>query len=356
MDRNRREGKINFDNILLEDYPLPLSFIVDITWNCNFKCRMCVKRTIKKHLGQRPVEDLITITEKLPWARYIKIGALGDPFMYKDLAEAIRYLTCKKIQSPLTTNGSLMNIDNIKILAPNSILYISVDAGTEDVYKKIRNFDFKVLKRKIKLVRDLRPDIQIVFNCLIFKDNLNSLTGLVDFASKVNASISFFYPMYFTKELEEELSVFRREDLIDKICYLKQYAKEKNVPIFITSPVEKERPCYRVFTEPIIAFDGTVYPCDYVYQNMNNWKKPEWTSWYLGKPVKVPQYQYKMGNIYKDNFIEMWNSPKWKRLRSIVTKLNNSKSGKLENLLKSYDPNNEFEHCKVCLARWSRCL
>lgn len=334
--------------------PLPVDYIVDVNWDCNLKCPMCVKRTLKKPYGQRPLDDFMTIVNKLPWARTVWLGALGDPFCYKELDGAIEFLEDKKINSPVTSNATLLTEENMKRLAPQSVIHVSIDGGTEEDYKKIRNYSLEKVKENLFKLKQKRPDVRITVNCLLFKHNIEYLKHLVQFCSILGAGIVFFFPMYFKKELEEEMNIFRLENFKDKLIELLKYSHYCGIQTNITNP-NTERPCGRAFSQPIIAYDGTVYPCDYVYQNMNDYKS--WTHWHLGKGYKVPQQNYAMGNIYKDDFISMWNGEKWKMLRKQLLKLNAEGTGKtFEETLKETDITKDFNHCRVCLARWGKCL
>jgi MoaA/NifB/PqqE/SkfB family radical SAM enzyme len=325
---------------------------------------MCVKRTLNTPHGQRPFSDFKTLVDKLPYARDIWLGALGDPFSYND-PNALRYLHSKKIASPTTSNLALVNEKNVNIIPPNQIIHISIDGGSSDMYERIRGQKLSKLKENIDLVMRLRPDIHFCINYLIFKDNILDGMKIIDYAQVIKSPISFFLPIYFKPELEKEMSMWNLDyaRIISEMNELANYARTSNVQISITSPSKRERPCMRAFTQPIIAYDGSVYPCDYAYQNMNDWDgEISWDSWYNGIPYKVPQSNYKMGNLYQDDFITLWNSPKWKKLRSKLFDLNHlvmtnqTKFMNYENAVNQCDPNDEFSHCDRCLARWSRCL
>jgi len=337
---------------------IPSSFIIDVLWDCNYNCPMCVKRTLKTPCGQKPLKDLLKLVDKLTWTKFIKIGALGDPFMYKGLDKALKYLNNKNIVTPLTTNASLINEDNIKSLPRNNQLFVSIDGGSEEIYKRVRGHSLKEIKKNLLLVKRKRPDIVIGFNCLLFNFNILDAKKLVDFASLIGASISFFFPMYFKPSVEKKMSAYNLgNDLISQMMTLARYAEDKQVRYVMTSPFVEERPCLRSLMEPIVAYDGTVYPCDYVYQDMNNWDHPTWKSYYLGKPMEVPQYQYKMGNLYKEDFRKMWRSDKWKQLRRNIIKMNVETLNKpFIEVVEETDLSIPLEHCKVCLSRWSICL
>ena len=349
---------IDFEKTFLEEYPIPATFIVDVNWKCNLKCPMCVKRTFKNpHYKQRPLEDFKKIVDRLPSARMIAIGALGDPVFYDGIFDAVKYLMAKKIQPLLTTNGTELTEAFIKMLPNNTLLYVSIDGGTQESYGRVRNTDLEKVKNNIRLLRRLKPEISVTINHLLFSFNLDDYKKIMDFCAEEGIAITFFNPIYFSKDVEKDMSVFNRGDRIKMLNDMINYANEKRVKSYFTSIEESERICGRCFNDPIIDFYGNVYPCDYCYENMEDEVKPSWKSWREGIYVEVPQYQYRMGNIYEQSFESMWNSDKWKKLRSKVTMLNlQGTKDTFSNQLKSYNPSEEFNHCRVCLARWGRCL
>jgi len=346
---------VDIKQIALEEHPLPLMYIVDVNHDCNLKCKMCVKRTMTRPSGQKPLKDFMTIVDSLPWTREISIGALGDPFLYTNIEYAMKYLYAKKIRMSTTTNGTLITKENIKTIPPNSVIHISIDGGTDAVYKKIRGMELSDVKENVRMLKNLRPDVAITINYLLFNFNLDDAEKMIAFCSTLKIGLIFFYPMYFTKQLEKQWSVFRKEGHEKNLAKLQQMAKDWGVPCYIPPFTMTERPCIRAFQQPIIAYDGTVYPCDYIYQDIERMKK--WTSWYLGKGYRVPQEQYAMGNIYKEPFITMWNSKKWRMLRAKLSVLNTRGIGmSFEKAVKTTNIDEPFEYCKICLARWSRCL
>jgi len=350
---------MDYDKINKEEYPLPLKVIIDVNWDCSLNCIMCVKRGIKKPSGQQPFKQFKSIVDKLPWIREVSLGALGDAFAYKDLGEAMLYLLAKKIISPLTSNLVDLNDDNIKYLSSNSPLYVSIDGGTNELYKSIRGKDaLTLIKNNLIKLRKEKPDVHVAINHLVFNNNLEEAKELIDFLAQLRIPITFFYPIHFYKDLEAKLDVWNNQSkLYKQLVDLDLYCKINNVSAMIPSPIIRERKCFRVFEQPIIAYDGTVYPCDFIYQQMNDWVKPEWDWWFKGEVTKVPQHQYMMGNINNKDFITMWNSEKWKKLRALLTELNNGCSNKsYDELKKEVDIKEEFNFCKVCPARWSICL
>ena len=104
-------------------------------------------------------------------------------------------------------------------------------------------------------------------------------------------------------------------------------------------------------TEPAnMLFTGTgnSYNADrYINFNMQR----DGNNYYAWTPLPVNL------SLYNDDFIDVWNSKKWKELRSKLTELNGHVGEKtLEETLKNVDKTKPFWYCDICLARWGRCF
>lgn len=330
-------------------YDIPKNYIIDVNHDCNLDCAMCVKRTMQKPFGQKPPEYVKKVIDRLPNAEIISLGALGDPFYYVYLEEICNYFEEKGIRFNATTNGHRLTKDNLDKIPLDSILHVSMDTGhikTKETFARI--------KKKVAEAVEYRPDISFSINHLLYDVNKEFTYNLIDFCEEIGVSITFFLPMYFSKELEEK-SLASWLDYEDFVKMLGMMCEARDIPYSITPPNGEQRVCIRGLSVPIIAYDGTVYPCDYVYQDIE--KHDRWTSWYNGKGYEVPQDNYKMGNIFEQTFEEMWKSDKWRKLRERLTYLNNNRDKtSLSKLKKETDINKDFQHCNICLARWSRCL
>lgn len=351
---------MDIEKIALEDYPVPIRYLIDVNWDCTLKCRMCVKRSIKRPYGQKSLDYLVDIVERLPWSREISIGCLGDAFSYKDLPEAMAYLKAKKLIAPLTTNGVNMTIEATEVLDEYTPLYVSIDSGDDKKYAEIRGKDElpKVIHNLTTLLKN-RPNVPVSINCLLFSDNVDTIENIMRLISGTRIQLILFYPIHFYRELEERTNFWRlsRKERINALYTLASLAKVYNVKTIIPSADMRERQCTRAMYQPMIAYDGSVYPCDFIYQQMNKSKRPTWMCYNYKEPVSVPQYLYRMGNILEEDFISMWNSDRWRQLRSLISVLNTQGTGRpYDELFNETDIKTGFEFCKICPVRWSFCL
>lgn len=148
--------------------PSKFPFHVDIetTDSCNLRCVMCVHGQgkavntgfIDKEFARR------VIRESADSGVYsIKLNWRGEPALYKDLSELVRFAKeCGILEVQMNTNGIPFSEDKIKdiIQAGLDRIIISVDADSEQTYNKIRiGGNFKKLIDNIESFIRIRSEL-----------------------------------------------------------------------------------------------------------------------------------------------------------------------------------------------------
>lgn len=351
-----KDSKLNANKIYFEDAPYPLSFIIDVNHKCNYHCKLCLRNFMNDKESQKDFEYFKSVVDRLPFAREISIGALGEPFLIQDFDKMLKYLWIKKIHPTFTTNGSLMTEDKFVFIPYNTTVFVSMEGATQEIYEKNRDGDVELVKNNIRALRAKRPDVSVVINCMLLRTNIFYLNDMIDFCKEVGVALSLFKPIFFSKELANKFSIFTtgitgRDALQNSLAY----AQEQKVPISFLSMSMNAHLCHRAFSQPIIAYGGDVFACDYAFQNPN-YTNPEtegeWTSYNYEFDVKVPQYEYFVGNILKSKWETIWNSKKYRHIRKTLMQIQQDDKLKFEN--------REFkeihDHCKSCFSLWGRCL
>lgn len=301
---------------------------------------------------QWSIELFKSVVDKLPFAREISIGALGDPFLLDGFFDMLEYLSAKMIKPIFTTNGSLLTKENVEKLPFGTVIFVSLEGATQDIYAKNRTGDLQNIISNIKSARSLRNDLLIAINCMVTNQNVFHLQDMIDLCSELQTPISFFKPIFFSKHLDLEFNVFRTGEIgANAIREALEYAQRKNVTLYFNSATMLPSLCFRAFNQPIVAFNGNVYPCDYVYQNPNDYSK--WVSYNLELDSTVPQDQYCVGNIFEQSWDKIWNSYRYREIRRTLKSMMISKKSQL-GLQQNTD--SIFSHCRNCMALWGRCL
>jgi len=342
----------------------PFDFTIETGYVCNLNCLMCARRyhNVQDVKDEWDIEKFKYVVNNLSFANFMQIGGNQEVLCYKHFREAYDYFGKIGMPTCFTTNGVALK-EPYDYLPYNSGIFVSIDGGTEEDYKRIRGYSLDAVLGNLVNIMKKRPDIGIALHSILFKDNIPGLYNLVDFCNKYSIGIRFLYPIFFTKDIEQKYSPFIEGDINPEIVRLNDYCKRTNTKYALSSVGISPRGCGVPFQSGAIGKNGDEYTCCWLYTVRDNISK-DWKVHYRGTEITVPQEQYKMGNIFEEPFLDMWNSPKYVHLRKTLNEINQDwiKRGRyVKNpedeflkLLDKYDPNEEHSFCKICLQRWCR--
>jgi radical SAM protein with 4Fe4S-binding SPASM domain len=173
-------------NIKRSALPFPSAFCIQTINACNASCIMCpLAQTAKKRsivLSEILFEKIIKeiIQEHLKFT-HIYLFLQNEPLMDKDIFKRFRLikrLSNGKIKTGLVTNGSLFAKEKIKELEQSELdeLIFSIDALTEETYKKVRQgLNFQVVIKNIKNIIDSNFNGHLAVKFVVQKDNMAEL-------------------------------------------------------------------------------------------------------------------------------------------------------------------------------------
>ncbi len=217
------ENKFNSNNLF--------SLSVDITEQCNSKCKICGIWHKKEpiNLEEKLFKKRLKESEYLKKVRLFNIGG-GEPFLVPDLLlEIVKTIHkySKYVQIRIVTNGLLPDVIYSvckEIMEKYSIplgLKISID-GTGKIYEKIRgvpNGDklaIETLKKLKSLKRESKKFEKLLSYSIGFtltKENINQLEPVLEIAK--NFEIGFFYKPVLLSSIFNNLNDLKEDNLID---------------------------------------------------------------------------------------------------------------------------------------------
>jgi len=177
-----------------------------------------------------PVEHLIKLADFYKeWGiKSTCVSGGGEPMINKGFAPFLYRLNKNGIKSGIISNGSLMDEKNAKaIVESSSWCGISVDAGSKEVFQKIKKIDMfdqviKNIERLVKIKNKLNSKVEVTYKYLLHPWNVQDVykaaklaksLGMNTFhlrpvcwdnlyAQKHNKSINF---SDYTKKIESEI-------------------------------------------------------------------------------------------------------------------------------------------------------
>jgi len=323
-----------------EIYYSPLHIQIDVTTYCNLQCKMCYAKKIilpqenNKHLTFEQFKHIIDTIKPLS----VNMAANGEPFLNPQIFDMIKYANSKKIKT-ITSSNFILPKETIKKIIPAGldILKISIDGHNEELYEKIRGKNFNLLIENIKFLQQLVSETkdnkpQLRFDFVIMKDNYHHIVDFIYFSEKFGVKYIYFHPIDIReydeikkKEIVEGVEMKELEQqILDGIKLAKKLKINTNLAA-IKKHFEimkhlysgkdskvKRKVCILPWMSVFINISGEVSPCCAIY----------------------PYKNISFGNIFDNDFNNVWNSEKAKLMRDEFKKL------------KNYDI---YEACKYCL-------
>lgn len=177
------------------DWP-PQVVALDLSSKCNLKCPIC------RYHGDDPAEELyagrssevdefVQFIQSAGGAKTIAFGVMAEPFLHKNIWEALDRLRPLCQDFSFSTNALPLTEQKIAKLAdyPVKIIHVSCDAGDEDGYRKWRSggrFDQFIEKLEL-LVKQFGEKIN--FHSVVFAQNRESLLKAPALLKELGVSI-----------------------------------------------------------------------------------------------------------------------------------------------------------------------
>jgi len=131
-----KKYKLNFHLQKQFDFPIPHSFVLSLTSECNLTCNHCYARVYEeiRILPQKILESLLEQAESLGCFFFVLTG--GEPMLYPGLLDILN--NHRNSLFILITNGTKVSDDVAGKLSgsPHIIPVISLEAGLEDTDKR----------------------------------------------------------------------------------------------------------------------------------------------------------------------------------------------------------------------------
>ncbi len=285
----------------------PVYVEIGLTNACNHKCIFCAL----DFLGNRgDFIDSQILTSNLKYMaengiKSVMFAGEGEPLLHKDINLFVKKSKEFGMDISLTTNGVLFSEEKIKECLPNlSWMRFSIDAGTKENYAKIHKTsanDFDIIMRNLKDAVDFKEknnlNVAIGTQLLLISSNSEEAIILAEKLKDIGVDNLQIKPYSHHPKSLNDLSVkYDRFNLLKE--EITKLNSEKFKVYFRSATIERIQEgicypeCYGLPFFALIDSKGNVIPCNLYYGN--------------------PDFTY--GNIYKNNFLEIWKSERRKQI------------------------------------------
>lgn len=289
---------------------LPEFAQIEPTVECNANCRMCNRMLTGRLRGNLSFSNFVYILEQIPTVKSVLLQGVGEPLLNPYFFDMVKYCKEKNIKVYTNTNASLIKDDIAMNIIESQIdeVRISLDAVSSQKYEYIRRgLKFDMVRENIirlyRMKRKMRsevPDLHFSIVGMIY--NLEELPKIVEFAFKVRVSHIQLLNLFLTEDelgTKENSLAYNYNQNIQRILMKMKMLCDKYGIIF-TGPVfdynETKKfvlQCKWPWKWTNITYDGYVTPCCVI------------------DDPKV----LNMGNIFKNDFREIWNNERYREFR-----------------------------------------
>ncbi|MBA7677178.1 GTP 3',8-cyclase [subsurface metagenome] len=178
----------------------------EVTNRCNSNCTYCYRKYVPRLLQDMDLEFYKWLIDSCPFITEVRPGGVGEPLLYPHLEEAIAYAHARGKRTCFYTNASLLMPARSLALMEAGLdeIRFSVDEADKEKFEAIRPLDFEVIRSNILQFHKIREEggfstKTMIRTCLTpeNKDRLNAIstfwTPYVDVIDFVRV-VKFFTP------------------------------------------------------------------------------------------------------------------------------------------------------------------
>ena len=306
---NRLKIKLGYRLRLSKAIGMPKFITIDPTNHCDLKCPLCPTGVGDKSVeyGLLKLDQFKEVVDGISkWAQTLSIYSWGEATLNKSFIDMIRYSSQNphKIRSTTCLNLNHITDEQIKGLITSNldILTISIDGITQEVYEKYRvggnlKTVFNNLKKLIAAKELYKSKTRIQWAFIVFKHNEHQVEEAKVMAKGFGIPIEIKEAMPDIKGVLqgsiEEMIDTHGEWLPDNPKYNPYDMKnKKRKSEFKYNSGTRTKPvtfCKRPWQQTFINWNGDVFPCGCVHT----------------------EEQHRMGNVFQEDFKDIWNGEKY---------------------------------------------
>jgi radical SAM protein with 4Fe4S-binding SPASM domain len=277
---------------------MPKLITLEPTNHCNLKCPLCptgegdasVAYGLFKLDKYKKVVDVFS-----KWAQTVQLFSWGEPLLNKSFIEMIRYASQNphKIRSITSVNLNVITDEQIKGLLTSNLdaLHVSIDGITQEVYEKYRvggNLEvvFDNLKKLLAAKKIYKSNTKIQWDFIVMKQNEHQ----VEEAKKIAKDLEVIINISCARTHLKEDTLNPVDKMIDKYGeWLPSEPKYNSYNMDTKTRKKSLKFCKSPWKEVMVNWNGDVFPCSCIHTEEKD----------------------RMGNIFEQDFEEIWNGEKY---------------------------------------------
>ncbi|MFH1369181.1 MAG: radical SAM protein [Elusimicrobiota bacterium] len=254
---------------------IPVACTLELTKNCNLRCRHCYLDFRKKSVGELSTAQVKKILNQLAAA-----GALylvftgGEIFLRKDIFELCEYARRLKFSLRIFTNGTLITENTARKISETGVSAVEISLyGRKNTHESITRAkgSFEKTMRAVKLLAKF--NVPVVIKCPIITMNICDYAWLKSTANKLKVKLQLD-PIIAPKNngnksvLKYRLSPVNLRKILKKELPPEKIVESKNTDLL----------CSAGRNLVAVNSSGMVYPCLQLLIPLGNIKKSDFNT------------------------------------------------------------------------------
>ncbi len=319
----------------------PQFVTINLTYQCNLRCIMCdvwrLNKTNPEMAQELPINRILSLLDELCTlgTKHVEFSG-GECTLRKDFPEILSYATTLGFTTSIVTNGTRISKTLANKLVESGVEHItlSIDSAVPNIHDEIRGIPgaweltIMNLKNLIEIGEKKRSMPIIMINSLVTKLNYHVADRMLDLREEIFFDKLRFIPflpyysipLFKTGEVVKDYSNFALtySDILNFNKEIAPKIKEKAQKYSLKQDLDELAHPFGKSEKEIENFLGSGRSRDF-YKNVHCFI-PYFQSQILPNgditPCCIaPLWEYSMGNIKQQSFLEIWNGNKYKDFR-----------------------------------------
>ncbi len=302
---------------------------IEPTNRCNLRCIMCPHGCdkIKEYhdLDFDTFKKIVDEVFRYGYLRGVHIQGLGEPLIYKQLIDTIKFCKEKNLETYFNSNLTLLSEEMAEKLVDiqHNKIAVSIDTVDPNLYKWIRPGGKSITLEKVlnnmKMLAEIKKKKNskfpiIAVHAILFNSTVEEIPQMVK-TLKENGADMLCYQHLITQGIPEDKVLPNGKRLIDE-CVM-DIKREKKTEILKLMRALSTPEFQVVPPHDFENLDEKLPPLEGVLTCLDLWEKPTILANgdFMPCCYTLGYKQFYMGNIYKQSFKEIWFNEKYRNLR-----------------------------------------
>lgn len=289
------------------NWAVPRNLGICLTHTCNIRCPYCMREEYKPEKAVITLDQVKKLVARMPYIEGVCVMGLCEPFLNPETPDILRWLKDEAgLSISFTTNGTIeLTEDRLDALLRVDDFVFSMDTSDPETFKILRG-GADLEKVKANLVRLLEykkmhgrgrsdnPPIHI--NSVVTSQNFQQIPDLIEMLEPYADELTYLMVDPVTRP---DFQHFEQPLMLQ--------------PDEFTSRIGEYRALAAASPLQLVGFD-------YMFETSDGWGgcHLSWQGMFIhpnGDAYYCYNYEYLLGNVFKQNPLRVWNSPKARAFR-----------------------------------------